>query len=247
MSDEILEKSQEILELQTQLEIPQDEHLNLLETELAEKNCVIVEKQARIEQLVENKVDSSQMLARYLGEKEALLSEKNKNVMLEKARVNASKTSHAKTRRELEKCQRKLTMVLTQRKATATGDPIVDVEFDSISKPGVTTNDTSSQTTTVNEDIIVQTTSSNQDIESTYTFIDESDVHSSSDTVVQELRREVAEKAEKVFSLENQLKEAKTTISRLGQVEDHSKGQSKALFSMRQELDATKVYMHVYV
>ncbi|XP_064386017.1 uncharacterized protein LOC135334661 isoform X2 [Halichondria panicea] len=241
MSEEILEKSQEILELQTQLAIPQDEHLNLLETELAEKNRVIVEKQARIEQLVENKVDSSEMLARYLGEKEALLSEKNKDLMLEKARVNASKTSHAKTRRELEKCRRKLTMVLTQRKATATGDPIVDVEFDSISKPGVTTNDTSSQTTTVNEDIIVQTTSSNQDIESTYTFVDESDVHSSSDTVVQELRREVAEKAEKVFSLENQLKEANTTISRLGQVKDHSKGQSKALFSMRQELDATKM------
>ncbi len=239
MRNDILEKRQEIIELKTQLTIPQDEHVNIIKTELAEKDRVIADKQARIQQLVENKVDSSQMLARNLGEKEALLSEKNKHLMLEKARVNASKTAHAKTRRELEISEKKLKMVLTQQKATTAGEPIVNVEFDSMSKPGVTTNDASSQT-------IVQTSSSDQDIESTYTFIDETDVHYGSDTVVQELHRKVAKKEENISSLENQLKEANTTISRLGQVKDHSKGQSKVLFSMRQELDATKVHTHNY-
>ncbi len=167
MNNDIREKREEIVDLQTQLAIPQDHRVDILKTEVAEKDRVIAEQQARIEQLVEGKVDTSQLLAKNLGEKEALLAKKNKDMQLEIARVQASKTAHTETRRELEKCKRKLTFLESQHDSLSS-EPMVDVEFESISKSGV------------------------------------------------------------VMCLE--------------QVKDNSKDQSKTVFSMRQELDATKVY-----
>ncbi len=98
MSNDIRNKREEIVDLQTQLAIPQDHRVDVLKTEVAEKDRVIAEQQARIEQLVEGKVDTSQLLAKDLSEKEALLAKKNKDMQLEIARVRASKTAHTEPR-----------------------------------------------------------------------------------------------------------------------------------------------------
>ncbi len=238
MSKDISEKREEIIDLQTQLAIPQDINVDALKVEVAEKDRVINEQQARIEQLVEGKVDSSQLFAKDLGEKEALLAQKNKDLLLEAARVKASKSAHFETLRELDKYKRKLAFFESQQLY-----PMVNVEFQSISKPRIFTYNVSCQTTPIvlkSPDVTDDVTQSpSSDLESGFTIITDDDVYANQ--TPQELQNLIIEKDAKISSLKTQLKDAETKIDHLEQMKDHSKKQSQTMFSMRQELDATKV------
>ena len=240
--EEIIEKREEIIDLQTQLAIPQDINVDALKAEVAEKDRVINEQQARIEQLVNVKVDSLQLLAKDLGVKEALLAQKNKDLLLEAARVKASKSAHSETRRELDKYKRKLDFLESQHDSKSE-KPMVDVEFERISMPGVFTNNVSCQTIPIvleSPDVTDDVTQSpSSDLESGFTTITDADVYANQ--TPQELQNLIIEKDAKISSLKTQLKDAETKIDHLEQVKDHSKKQSQTMFSMRQELDVTKV------
>ena len=242
---DIDKQRQEIIELRTQLAIPQDQQLTLLKKELDDKDRLIVEKQARIEQLLEDKPDKSHMLGQDLGRAEANLAEKNKQLNIEQARVRAAKHTIGETREELEKCRKKCLQLASKLGAELFLD-------EDIVNPTVLTSEVETQT------IVTSTVPEKEEIQDGLSEVEvKSSDHSEpfmmikldkspKDVEIEELRTQLKEKEFQLGCLENQLNEAREATLRLAQVQDHSKGQSRALMSTKQELEATKVGGSVY-
>ena len=245
MDKDIKAKRQEIIELQTQLAVPQEQQVVLLKAELDHKDTLIAEKQARIERLLEGTTDSSVMLARSLGETEAKLASKDKELQLEQVRVRASKTCHAETRKELDMYKEKCSQ-LTSNLEEKGAEPYVDVE--SIVVPNATVVDSETQTdnaSVVHEGKEVHVGLCKDEITShdpseSFTVIDEVDFSDKS-FQIEKLKTQLSEKERHLSNMAHQLNEAQAKVLGLEQVKDHSKVQSRQMLSTRQELEATKV------